>query len=105
MLQHFSRFFRYTIGERIVNITMDIMELIVDANQKRGEERRQVLLIVRGRHVVLTTLFRSCVTHRQLSRDQYVVYAELLENLGKQITGWVNSSPPKSPRRGGMLIT
>ena len=88
MLKSVERFYRYTVGERMVTLTLDMLELITFAN--RQEDKVPALTTLADKTVVLTTLFRSCVNNKVLTPKQYAAYAALLDQIGKQITGWKN---------------
>lgn len=77
MLEKFPRYYRYTIGERMVGLTIDILEQIIHAN--RQTDKTEALAKLADMIFLLTTLFRSCVNNKALSVKQYVPFAELLE--------------------------
>lgn len=97
-LEQFPRFYRYTIGERMVGLVIDILEQIIYANRQTDKTAALVKLV--DMIFLLTTLFRSCVNNKALSVKQYVPYAELLESLGKQATAWKNYSEMKAKKTG-----
>ena len=88
MLKSVERFYRYTVGERMVTLTLDMLELITFAN--RQEDKVPALTTLADKTVVLTTLFRSCVNNKVLTPKQYAAYAKLLDQIGRQVTGWKN---------------
>ena len=88
MLKSVERFYRYTVGERMITLTLDMLELITLAN--RQADKVDALTALADKNVVLTTLFRSCVNNKVLTPKQYASYAKLLDQIGRQVTGWKN---------------
>ena len=88
MLKSVERFYRYTVGERMITLTLDMLELITLAN--RQADKVDALTALADKNVVLTTLFRICVNNKVLTPKQYAAYAKLLDQIGRQVTGWKN---------------
>ena len=89
MLKKFERFYRYTLGERMISLNIDILEGITHAN--RQKDKVEALTLLAEKIVVLRSLFRTCVASRAMTERQYVPYAELIESMGKQCTAWRSS--------------
>ena len=84
----FPRFFRYGMGQRMVDINLDMLALIYRAN--RVYEKQPVISELLDRHHMLQMLFRLCVRKRVISESQYASVVLLLDRIGKQATGWRN---------------
>jgi hypothetical protein len=89
LMKKFERFYRYTLGERMINLNLDILEGITKANRKSDKE--EALIDVANKIVVLRTLFRTCVAQKVITEKQYIPYAMLVDSMGKQCTAWKNS--------------
>lgn len=91
LLDHFPRSRRYTLGERIENGLLDILEWLVAASYTRD---RAVLLqranqrLARVRH-----LWRLAFELQVIASKRYHHGAELIDTLGRQIGGWQNAEP------------
>lgn len=97
-LEKFPRFYRYTIGERMVGLTIDILGQIIHAN--RQADKTEALTKLADMIFLLTTLFRSCVNNKAIPVKQYAPFAQLLVSLGKQATAWKNYSEGKAKKTG-----
>jgi len=85
-LDKLPRVRRFTLGERIENGLLDVLEGFTDAAYSRAKAetlRRANLRLDRVRH-----LWRLCHELQALPTRQYGHGARRLEDLGKQIGGW-----------------
>ena len=80
LTQDFPRFFRYSMGSRMVDLTLDMLSLIYKANS--SYEKVGVLTEFLDRYRMLQMLFRVCV------EQKYASFGLLLEKIGKQATSW-----------------
>ena len=83
------KFFRYSLGVRMVDLCLNILGLIYRANMDKAQ-RRQVIdeLIISYRQ--LQMLLRVCYTQKALSTGRYAVLVELLDSIGRQATAGRN---------------
>lgn len=88
MTRDFPKFHRFGMGQRMVDINLDMMALIYRAN--RSYEKMQVISELLDNHHMLQMLFRLCVRHHAISESQYASVVPLLDRIGKQGTGWRN---------------
>ena len=86
LTQGFPRFVRYSVGNRMVDIGMDMVMLIYRANS--SYDKLPVLLELQDKYRMLQMLFRLSVEQRVISERQYARHALLLDQIGRQITGW-----------------
>ena len=98
LTKKFERFYRYTLGERMINLNLDILEGITKANRKSDKE--EALIDVANKIVVLRTLFRTCVAQKVITEKQYIPYAMLVDSMGKQCTAWKKGSLPHPHPKG-----
>lgn len=86
LTQDFPRFFRYSIGSRMVDLTLDMLSLIYRANG--SYEKVGVLAEILDRYRMLQMLFRVCVEQKVITERKYAPFGLLLEQIGRQATGW-----------------
>ncbi|WP_455588805.1 four helix bundle protein [Bacteroides rodentium] len=84
--QGFPRFFRYGMGSRMVELNLDMLSLIYQANS--SYDKVPVLIEFLDKYRMLQMLFRVCVEQRVMNERQYAGFALLLEKIGKQATAW-----------------
>ena len=82
----FPRFFRYSMGSRMVDLTLDMLSLIYKANS--SYEKVGVLTEFLDRYRMLQMLFRVCVEQKVITERKYASFGLLLEKIGKQATSW-----------------
>ena len=83
------KFFRYTIGTRLVDLCLDMLGQIYRANMSMENRRKELEeLIVCYRQ--LQMLLRVCYRQKAFSSGRYAVYIQLLDSIGRQATAWKN---------------
>ena len=85
-VKDYPRFYRYTIGEKMVNINLDMLSLIYRANSSYN--KLPIITQLDDRYRMLVMLFRLSVEQRVIPQNNYAKYAELIERIGRQVTGW-----------------
>lgn len=83
----FPRFFRYTVGNRMVDINLDMLSLIYRINS--SFDKRPLLTELLDKYRLMQMLFRLCVEQKVISPRAYAPFAVLLDNIGRQATGWM----------------
>lgn len=84
---HFPSIDKYTIGEKMLNATMDIVGSICMANNNI-KDRYDTLCYLQSNYVQLQFMLRECFCARLFNEKSYADILEVLDALGKQITGW-----------------
>ena len=84
----FSKKYKYTIGDRITNIQLDILENIIEAKYTSGKKkshflRKTNLNIEKLRFLVRLSKDLECITI-----SQYEYAAEKINDIGKMTGGW-----------------
>lgn len=81
------KFFRYSIGTRMVDLCLDILALIYQANMNK-EQRTEALtaLLISQRQLLM--LLRVCYHQKALSAGRYAELMKLLDSIGRQTTAW-----------------
>lgn len=94
-LDKFPRVRRFTLGERIEIGVVDVLELLVQAAYTRNKEgplQRANLRLEVVRH-----LWRLAHELKVVAIRQYEHGAKLIDDLGRQIGGWLRSQHPSQP--------
>ncbi len=84
--KHFNKEYKYTVGEKLKNETLELILLIYRANSV--ELKITVIQSARERIEVIRLLIRLTKDLRQISLHQFVEINEKIENVSKQLTGW-----------------
>ena len=82
----YPRFYRYTVGEKMVNINLDMLSLIYRANSSYN--KLPIITQLDDRYRMLVMLFRLSVEQRVMPQNNYAKYVVLIERIGRQVTGW-----------------
>jgi len=82
----YPRYYRYTIGEKMVNINLDMLSLIYKANS--SYEKVTVLSDFLDKYHMIVMLYRVSVELHVITERQYACIAYTLQKIGKQATGW-----------------
>ena len=80
------KFFRYSIGQRMVDLCLDLLGNIYRANMKRDKAEPLTDLLIDYRQLLL--LLRVCYRQKALSTGRYAELVKLLDSIGRQATGW-----------------
>ena len=87
----FPKDFKYTLGSRLREECVELVLLIFRANSNIS--RRTAIMDALERVQVLELLLRLCKDMRLLTIKQFSSACELTDNLGRQATGWLKSTP------------
>jgi hypothetical protein len=94
-LDKFPRMRRFTLGERIEDGLLEVLELLIEAAYQRNKEaslRRANMRLEIVRH-----LWRLAYELKVMAIRQYEHGAKLVDDLGRQIGGWLRSQPQANP--------
>lgn len=84
------KFLRYTIGERMTGLCLDMLGLIYRANMsKEGRQSAITELLICYRQLLM--LLRVCYHQKALSTGRYAELMQLLDSIGRQATAWKNN--------------
>lgn len=81
------KFFRYSMGTRMVDLCLDMLGLIYRANMSQ-EGRLQALTDLLIDYRQLLMLLRMVYRQKALSSGKYAELITLLDTIGRQATGW-----------------
>jgi len=88
--QNFSREFKFTLGERLKNETIDMITHIYRANTER--EKFDTLQKARENIEIIRLYMRLLKDLNQVGLKKFVDINERIENVSKQLTGWQKHS-------------
>jgi hypothetical protein len=88
--QNFSREFKYTLGERLKNETIDMITHIYRANTL--SDKFDTLQKARENIEIIRVYMRLLKDLKQVGLKKFVDINERIENVSKQLTGWQKHS-------------
>ena len=95
-LDKFPRVRRFTLGGRIEGGLLEVLELLVEAAYTRNKEA--VLHRANLRLDVMRHLWRLAHELKVIVTRRYEHGATLMDDLGRQIGGWLRSQTPAQPQ-------
>ena len=85
------KFFRYSVGTRMVDLALDMLAQIYRANMKQ-ESRAEALTDLLISHRQLLMLLRVVYHQKGLSTGRYAELIKLMDSIGRQTTAWRQKS-------------
>lgn len=82
------RIYKRTLGEKIHQQCMDMLECMAMANASRGTARAQQIDLLLTRLRAVTAMLRVCHDKRAISDKVWARSIELLDTIGSQAGGW-----------------
>jgi len=89
-ISKFSRNYKFLLGDRLENLLLDILENLTIANYS-VEARRKNLMEANLKLDHLRILARLCKDLNLLSFKSYQYQAEIIDEIGRQVGGWMKS--------------
>jgi len=96
-----QRSFRYTLGERIQNTTVELLQNIYRANTVY--DKSQPLTVARDNLVSVRLFIRLAHDKRQIASKDYLRVNDLIESAGKQLTSWSRSAAGNQKNGGNNI--
>lgn len=95
-VQEFPKQFKFSIGEKIIDTSLQLFEFISLANKSsEGEARAKYLNQFLLKFEILKTLIRLCSEKKIISIKQTAAIAMLTTSISKQATAWKNYKQPQ----------
>lgn len=88
--ENFPRKYKYTLGEKLINVALELFEYIQIANMSI-ENRSRHLTGFTIKLELLKTLLRLCFDRKLFSLKQQADICRLTTIIGRQATGWGRS--------------
>ncbi len=92
LLDQFPRKRRFTLGERLEDALLEVLERLIEAAYSSANQKTTALAAANLRLEVARHLWRLCYELKVISVKRYKYGAELMNGLGQQIGGWLRSS-------------
>ena len=97
-MRQFSRYHKYSIGERLRQASWDVVTLVVRANNTPVAERRELLVALRDK---VEEVSIALAVARELdafaNHNSWQQAARMAVDLGRQSEGWLKSTRQPSP--------
>ncbi|MEK7103982.1 MAG: diversity-generating retroelement protein Avd [Patescibacteria group bacterium] len=91
-LKLFPKAEKYSLGQKIENLTLEILELTFKVTYSIKTEKTQLLKDADAKIHLLKTLIRLAYEIRALDNKKYLALQEQLQEIGKMIGGWIKYS-------------
>lgn len=91
IIPNLPRDYKYTVGAQMQNLTIGCLLTIQRAFMFKND-REDHLKEFLGDFDVLRTLVRKAGERQWISRKRHTTIAELMSDIGKQVTAWKNHS-------------
>jgi len=86
----FPRMYRYDLGEKMTNISLELFEYIQLSNMY-PDNRHKYMMGFRVKFELLKTILRLCFNRKMFSEKQAADICRLTTIIGRQATAWGNS--------------
>lgn len=93
--KQFARLYRYTLGEKMIDTSLNCLKYIQLINVSRDKEKRAEyfdLWIAEFEQLKILIRLSADPNVRCLSEKRYSMLITMLSNIGKQLTSWKNSN-------------
>ena len=94
---------RYTLGEKIDTLFLEVIELIYTASFLPKDEKLSPLQKAIAKTDLLKFFFQIGWEIKSLDVKKYIMFSEQLDEIGRQLGGWARQSAQKetpAPKRG-----
>ena len=86
---NFSREHKFTIGQKIKDINLELLDWIIIANSKK--DKQSALQEVNLRVEKLRIYVRLCFDLKIIGIEKYEVLSKYIDEIGRMIGGWMKS--------------
>jgi len=90
-LDNFPRSRRFTLGDKVETLLLEVLEYLLEAAYQKGEAKLQLLAMANRKLAVARHLWRLSFELKACSFKAYQHGSELMVTLGRQIGGWRKS--------------
>lgn len=89
---HFPKRDRYTLGQKIENNILELLEFIILASQSERGEKLKILKKASVKLDVIKVLVRLCRDLKVIDTKKYLSLSSFLQEIGKMLGGWIKAS-------------
>lgn len=93
-VEKFPRSQKFTLGDRIINISLDTLDVLIEATYT--PKRLPLLQKANVELEKLRFLIRLCHDFKLLSTKQYAYISNEINEVGKLVGGWIRSQSGRS---------
>lgn len=86
---------RYTLGQKLENVTLDIFELLIAI--PNAKEKVELLLQISTKLDLLKILLRFAKDSQALKDKNYIELQATLQKVGRMLGGWIRAAKQNSP--------
>ena len=90
LVKHFSREYKYTVGEKLKNEALEMLMNIYRTNTQ--QQKKDTLQNAREHLEVVRLLMRLTKDMKQININRFVEVNKKIEEISKQLTGWQKTS-------------
>ena len=91
LLVHMQREYRYTIGEKLLNLIIEFIVSIYKANDaKTNIQRENAIKIMIEKIKQISITLRLVNSLKNISNEKYLNCCLFVEDIEKQLSGWLN---------------
>jgi len=89
-VHNFPREFKYTLGEKLQNVCLELLDMIIIAN---SENDKPSFLKKTNQHLDRLRIYiRLCYCLRVIGGEKYEILSKYIDEIGKMAGGWLKSS-------------
>jgi hypothetical protein len=92
---------RYTLGEKIDTLFLEVTELVYTASFLPKEEKLPSLQKAIAKTDLLKFFFQIGWEIKSFDAKKYIMFSEQLDEIGRQLGGWARQTAPKEPPAPG----
>lgn len=90
---------RYTLGQKIFELLIDMLVLVVRAQYQSNEKKLQILYNTSEQLDTIKILIRLTHKIEMIPEATYIRFQTDLQNIGKMLGGWIRDEKSKSPTK------
>jgi hypothetical protein len=87
----FPKVERFSLGERLQSITLELLEGLLYANQLPNNLKRTTLIPLSAKLDLLKLLVRLAFETKCIDPKKYLTLQIFLQEIGKMLGGWIRS--------------
>jgi len=92
---------RFTFGERVDRLTLDCLELVIEATYAPPDKKAVPLRRLNLHLEKLRVFWRLICDRRWISSQQLLFVTQLLDEIGRMTGGWLKQVERQPPRNTG----
>ena len=82
---------KYSLGIKIDQTTLDLLEIVIAAGNAKPDEKLIILQKASAKTDLLKLLIRLCYDIKAIDKKKYLKLEERLQEIGRMLGGWIKS--------------